>query len=844
MKQQNGLTTEEARKRLQETGKNELIRTFRVHPLKILLSQFSSPLILVLIAAAVISLAIGLLPGQDSNIVDAVLILIIVLLSGIFGFIQDYEAEKTIEALQEMSAPLAKVIRDGQEIEISSTEVVPGDMLVLESGDMITADCRLLETFHLEVDESILTGESRAVRKKNDDPAYANTYVTGGNAKAFVKQTGMSTRIGKVASRLQELGEEKTPFQIELANLGKKMSMLTLIIGIVIAIIGFFKFGFYNSLLTAISLAVAAIPEGLPAVVVLALAVGANKMVRKNALTRKLSVVESVGAVDVICTDKTGTITENEMTVVKLQYDSHKVDITSNEFKPDSTGEMLLKCGILCNNSTTGKNNDGKAVYLGEQTEIALRKVSEDYLPKNLFKNYKKVNEVSFSSQRKMMSVVMENSQKKFTVFSKGAPEVLLEHCDRIIQNGEILKLTDEVKQSILNENKQLTKDALRVLGFAYKPTEVITDGVEKKLIWIGLQAMIDPPRPEVRNAIAECKTAGIRIIMITGDNPLTAEAIARQVGLDSNGVIEGSELDQIDEEELEKRLKKNVNIFARTNPFHKLSILEILQKDHNVAMTGDGVNDALAIKKASVGISMGKKGTEVAKQASDIILLDDNFSTIRDAIKDGRTIFDNIRKFINYLLTCNVAEVAVIFLATLFLSLNEPILFPVQLLWINLLTDGLVALALGVDPPALDVMKKTPRKRNEPVINKQLGWLIGLIGLVKTMLLLLTYLIVHEYYPELARSVLFTAFVLYEFVRIATIRYQEKLTWLSNKWLLLSLFGSLVLQIVIIYSPINSFFYAEPLRLMEWGVLVAGCIVGFALALPITKMVIKWVPD
>jgi Ca2+-transporting ATPase len=844
MKQLKGLTTEEANKRLSETGKNELVRTYRVHPMKILLSQFSSPLILVLIAAAVISLAIGLFPGQDSNIVDAVLILIIVLLSGIFGFIQDYEAEKTIEALQEMAAPLAKVIRDENEMEISSTEVVPGDLLILESGDMITADCRLIETFHFEVDESVLTGESKGVHKKDDDPAYANTYVTGGNAHALVQQTGMNTRIGKVATRLQEMVEQKTPFQKELAQLGKKLSLLTLLIGILIAIIGYFKFGFYNSLLTAITLAVAAIPEGLPAVVVLALAFGANIMVRKNALTRKLSIVESVGAVDIICTDKTGTITENAMTVVMLQFDDHIVDVSRNEFKPDLTGELLLKCGILCNNTAIGRNDDGKTIYLGEQTEIALRKVSEHYLTRSIFKNYKKVNEVSFSSQRKMMSVVMKDSQKKNTVFSKGAPEVLLEHCDRIIRNGEISELTDEIKQSILNENDQLTKDALRVLGFAYKPTEVITDGVEKNLIWIGLQAMIDPPRSEVRDAIAECKTAGIRIIMITGDNPLTAEDIANQVGLKSNGVIEGSELDQMDENELEEKLNSHVNIYARTNPFHKLRILEVLQKEHDVAMTGDGVNDALAIKKASVGISMGKKGTEVAKQASNIILLDDNFSTIRDAIKIGRTIFDNIRKFINYLLTCNVAEVAVIFLATLFFSLREPILFPVQLLWINLLTDGLVALALGVDPPAQDVMMIQPRKRNEPVINSQLGWLIGLIGLVKTMMLLLTYLLVRGYNPEMARSVLFTAFVLYEFVRIATIRYQEKLTWLSNKWLLLSLFGSLGLQIIIIYSPLNSFFYTVPLRIMEWGILVAGCLIGFALALPITKIVVKWVPD
>jgi len=843
MKQQ-GLTTDEAQKRLQETGRNELVRTSKVNPLKILLTQFSSPLILVLIGAAIISLAIGLLPGQASNTVDAVLILIIVLLSGIFGFIQDYEAEKTIEALQEMAAPKAKVIRDDKEIEISSTEVVPGDLLVLESGDMITADSRLIEAFHLEVDESVLTGESKGVRKQEDEPVYANTYVTGGNAKAIVQKTGMNTRIGDVASRLQEMGEEKTPFQEELAQLGKRMSLLTLLIGVVIAVIGVFKFGFYNSLLTAISLAVAAIPEGLPAVVVLALAVGANLMVKKNALIRKLSIVESVGAVDVICADKTGTITENEMTVVKLYYKGEEIDLSDNKWQEDEVGKLLLKCGILCNNSVTETSEEGKTTYLGEQTEIALRRIGERLLSESAFEDYEKIDEISFSSERKMMSVLMEDSQGEYTVFSKGAPEVLMEKCNRVIIDGEASDLDRQTKESILHENEQLTKDALRVLGFAYKPTDSTSDDIEKELIWIGLQAMIDPPREDAHDAIQECKTAGIRVIMITGDNPMTAQAIARQVGLESNGVVDGDDLEQMDDSELEKRLKSNVNIFARTNPFHKLNILQILEKEHNVAMTGDGVNDALAIKKASVGISMGKKGTEVAKQASDIVLLDDNFSTIRDAVKEGRTIFDNIRKFINYLLTCNFAEVAVIFLSTLFFSLNEPILFPVQLLWINLLTDGLVALALGVDPPAHDIMEKGPRKKNEAVINRQLGWLIGLIGLVKTAMLLLSYLLVKQYDAELARSVLFTAFVLYEFVRIATIRYQEKLSWLSNKWLLLSLFGSLLLQLIIIYSPLNSFFYVAPLGIREWGILIIGCIIGFGLALPITKIVLKRVPE
>lgn len=394
-----GLTSEAADQRLKQFGANELVRTSKVSPVKILFSQFTSPLILVLIAAALISIAVGFFPGQDSNTVDAVLILIIVLLSGIFGFIQDYEAEKTIEALQKMATPVARVIRDAKEVEIPSTEVVQGDLLLLESGDMVTADCILIETFHFQVDESVLTGESVAVRKKEKETAYANTYVTGGNAKALVQHTGMRTHIGKVATKLQEMQEKKSSFQRELGRLGKNMSLLTLAIGVVIAVIGVFKFGFYNALLTAISLAVAAIPEGLPAVVVLALAVGARDMVKKHALIRKLSVVESVGAANVICTDKTGTLTQNEMSVVRVHYDGKEHPLPKHRTKAsDPIFDQLLRCGILCNNATVSTNNQGKDQYFGEQTEIALRKMSEKFLPKALWRSYKKVNEISFNS--------------------------------------------------------------------------------------------------------------------------------------------------------------------------------------------------------------------------------------------------------------------------------------------------------------------------------------------------------------------------------------------------------------------------------------------------------------
>ncbi|MGB3781053.1 MAG: cation-translocating P-type ATPase [Tunicatimonas sp.] len=838
-----GLSTSEAQRRQQEFGRNELTRQTKARPLKILLRQFTSPLILLLIAAAIISLAVGFLPDQEPNVVDASLILFIVLLSGVLGFVQDYNAERTIEALQKMATPHSRVIRNGQEVEIPSAEVVPGDLLLLESGDMVTADGTVVEAFHLELDESILTGESAAVQKAAEASVFMNTYVTGGHARLVVTETGMRTQIGQVASRLQTLETEKSSFQVELAQLSKRLSIITLIILVAIAIIGVFKYGFYTSLLTAISLAVAAIPEGLPAVVVLALAAGAKVMFRKNALIRRLPIVESVGAVNIVCTDKTGTLTHNEMTVTHLYYDERVREVAAleKEKTTDETAQRLLTCGRRCNNAMIGADDNGQPKYFGEQTEIALQRVSERLLPD--MHPFEKQNELSFNSERKMMSVVGEDASDTLTVYAKGAPEVLLTKCTKMLRQGNVVPLDEESRQRILAQNTEFASQALRVLGFAYKPTDQ-SDYTEENLIWLGLQAMIDPPREEVKQAIEDCHTAGIRVIMITGDNPVTAQAIAEQVGLESSGALDGPALDQLDDVTLRQRLDEGVNIFARTNPFHKLRLLEILEVGNSVAMTGDGVNDALAIKKAEVGIAMGLKGTEVTKQASDLILLDDNFSTLRDAIKEGRTIFNNIRKFINYLLTCNLAEVSLIFVATLLVDLDEPLLFPVQLLWINLLTDGLVALALGVDPPADDIMQQKPRRDKEPLINKRLGWLIGLIGTQMMVLLLIVFFVLYPLGLNVARSALFTGIVLFEFVRIGAIRYQEKLGWFANKWLVAGVLVSLLLQLVIVYSPLNTYFYLVPLGGYEWMVLLSGATVGYLLAVLITKLVVKYTPD
>lgn len=839
MQQKRGLTTKEAEKRLKKYGKNEIKRAKKANPFKIFISQFTSPLILILIVAAVISWAVGFLPGEEPNLVDSILILIIVFASGLSGFFQDYKAEKTIEALQKIATPKTKVIRDNREIEISITKIVPGDLVLLEEGDIIPADAKLVEIFNLEVDESTLTGESSSIKKKLSDEIFKGTFVNSGNAKALVIKTGMETKIGKIAGKIQEMKEEKSPFQTEIAKFSKKIFFIIMGIIILLFFISILKYSLYQSVLISISLAVAAIPEGLPAVLVLVLAIGAKVMASKNALVRKLSVVESSGAVDVVCTDKTGTLTKNEMSVTKLFFNNKTLDVSKNNKINADKIKPLLVSSKLCNNSKIGFDEKGKKIYLGDQTEIALKKFADKFLKEK--EKYEKTGEISFTSKRKMMSVICKK-QKKYFVFSKGAPEILIEKCDRIYQNGKIINLNKDMKEKILEHNKKFASQALRVLGFAFKETSDKEKDLEKNLVWLGLQAMIDPPRKEVKQAIKDCKTAGIRVIMLTGDNPLTAKTIAEEICLKSTGAINGNDLDKLSSKELEEKLDSGVNIFARISPFHKLRILEILKKKYRVAMTGDGVNDALALKKADVGITVGK-GTEVAKQASDIILLDNNFASIVQAVKEGRRSFDNIRKFINYLFVCNIAEVGVLFLATLFLTLKEPILLPIQILWINLLTDGFPALALGVDPARPDIMKKPPRKKKEAIINKRLAWLIGAIGIKKMILLFATFFLVWNLIGiEQARTALFTGFILYEFVRIGSIRHQEKLGWLANKWLLVALFSSVLLQLLIIYTPLSKFFHIAPLGVYAWLILFLGIIVGYISAIMIIKVVRRFV--
>ncbi len=815
-----GLTFKEAQRRLKIYGKNVIEREKKTPWWRLLLEQFTSPIVLLLLFAAALSFFVNYF--KHESYFDSILILIIVFLSGITGFIQDYKAEKTVEALKKMATPKAKVIREGKEIEISSEEIVPGDLIVVEGGDIVPADAEIIDGY-VEVNEAFLTGESRNVKKKKGNKIYLGSSVYIGKAVAKVIATGMKTEMGRIAHKIQEIEVEKTPFQEHMEKFTKKIVYFTIGIIILTFFVSFKKFGLIEAGLIAVSLAVAAIPEDLPAVITIALSLGAREMAKRNALIRRLSITESVGTVDVICTDKTGTITEGKMKVRNVWFLK----------KDKKSSELANKIFFYCNDAKK-VISEGKTKWIGDETDVALKEYAYKYIKKS---EGERINEIPFSSENKFMAVVHSFGREKY-VFIKGAPEVLLKLSTKYY-DGKEKKLSKTIKETIEKKNSEFSSKGYRVLAFGYKKYKK-GEKITSNIVFLGLVLLSDPPRPEVKKAIEECHEAGIRVIMITGDNPLTAKAVGEEVGIKTEGVITGDELEKMSDEKLKRELARGVNIFARVDPFHKLRILKVLQEEgHVVAMTGDGVNDALAIKKADVGISMGVKGTEVAKEASDIILLDDNFASIRNAIKEGRRIFDNIRKFVDYLLTCNVAEVVVVTLTIMFLPFIS--LYPIQILWINLLTDGLPALALSVDPPRPDVMKRKPRKRKEGIINKKLGMLIGTIGLKKSLVILGTYLLVLPYGEAKARTALFTAFILYEFVRIAVIRYNEKMKlrdWFSNKFLNYSLLASLIAQILLIYSPVGNYFHVVPLGIHEWSILIGGTIIGFVLGILIAKIV------
>ena len=814
-----GLSTDEAARRLADVGANEITSEEGRNALEVLLSQFTSALVLVLVGAAVLSILVG-------HAVDAVLITIILLANGIFGFVQEYRAEQSLEALRKLAAPSVAVYRDGARREVDITEIVPGDVLVLEQGDAVPADARLVESASLQVDEAPLTGESVPVEKstgeldsetplaERQNVIYRGTTVTRGRGTAVVVETGMATEMGTIATELAAAETRQTPLQRDLDRLGRRIGVGVLVLsGLVVPFLALRGTALLSAALTAISLAVAAIPEGLPAVVTLTLALGVQQMAEENALVRTLPAVESLGSVDVVCTDKTGTLTEGQMRVARLWVHD---EVLEEAFDPeDDRVGTLLRIGALCNDA------DGER---GEPTEQAVRQAAIDAgLDVDALRNdTPRRDEVPFSSERQRMATVHPDH-----VRVKGAPEVIIERSTRVLGVDGVEELDDATRTGIRTRVEEFADDALRVLAFAYKPTDEGGDP-EEELIFVGLQGLIDPARPEVADAIAETHLAGIEVKMITGDNRRTAQAIGREVGIDSD-VLTGPELDELDDAALRDRVG-DVDIYARATPSHKVRILRALQAGgRTVAMTGDGVNDAPALKNADVGIAMGVRGTDVAKQASDIVLLDDNYATIKNAIRRGRTIFDNVWKFVAYLLSANFAEVLLVFVASLFGYLVLP---AVQLLWINLLTDGLPALALGADSASGDVMRREPRESGVGIIDRPMTTLIGGIGLTTTVVLLGVMFLTLDGAPAVTpyvMSMVFTGFVVFEFAKLYVVRWSRGTPPLTNPWLAGAVVVSFVLHLSVLYTPLNQYFGTVPLGIGDWGRLLGA----LAVALP-----------
>jgi len=811
-----GLSTATADQRRERVGPNEITGDHGRGPLRIFLAQFSSALIWVLLVAAVLSFAIG-------HIVDAVLIGIILFLNGVFGFVQEYRAERSLEALREMATPEVTVRRDGTEQNVDSSTLVPGDIVVLQQGDVVPADARLVEAANLEVDEAALTGESIPVEKttgeidaetplaERENMIYKGTNVTRGRGVAVVVETGMETEVGEIATALIGAEDSQTPLQRDLDRLGRRLGMGVVVLStIVVALLLVDGRGLVQAGLTAVSLAVAAVPEGLPAVVTLTLALGVRAMAGENALVRTLPAVEALGAVDVVCTDKTGTLTEGEMRVQKAWIDDRVVPIDADA--TDDRLDRLFEIGAVCNDATTEQ---------GDPTEQALVAAARDrgLDVETRRENRPRRDEVPFSSERKRMATIHDD-----VVYVKGAPGVVLERSTRILGPEGPTELDAETRADIEAEVDTFAGDALRVLGFAYKARDEAGEH-EENLVFVGLQGLLDPPRTEVRDAIADTYRAGIDVKMITGDNAVTARAIASEVGIESD-VLSGRDVEAMDDETLRDRVEE-VDVFARAEPTHKVRILEALQANGDaVAMTGDGVNDAPALKNADVGIAMGVRGTDVAKQASDIVLLDDNYASIRAAIERGRTIFDNIWKFVAYLLSANAAEVAIVFIASLFGYLILP---AVQLLWINLLTDGLPALALGTDPGG-DVMDRKPRKQATGIIDTDMLGFISGAGLIATALLLGLMFYTLEGAQSVtpyAMTMVFTGLVVFEFVKLYVVRWTRKTPALTNPWLAAAVAASLTLQLAVLYTPLNEYFGTVPLAPSDWALLGVVLVLG-----------------
>ncbi|HIH09872.1 MAG TPA: cation-transporting P-type ATPase [Candidatus Diapherotrites archaeon] len=837
-----GLGSAEAAKRLLKYGKNSIEKGKKVSALHILIEQFASPLVLILIAAAAVALFFG-------EGVDAALIIAIVIANAAFGFVQNYNAERSIEALAKMGAPKAVVIRDGEIREISSFEVVAGDVILLGEGCKIPADARIIESGDLSIDESVLTGESSPESKREcilpsetlladrKNMAFMSTIVVRGSGRAVVVATGKESEVGKIAKRLETIADEPTRFEREIGHLSKKIGIAVAALVVLISIVLLLVHNqpLFEVFLISISIAVAAIPEGLPAVVTLSLAIATRKMLRQKSLVRKLDVIENLGSVDVICTDKTGTLTENSMTVQQVYCDGRFYEVTGEGL--ETKGEFLyngkatdpkglcglLTCGLICNDAVV----QGRSFH-GDPTEIALV-VSAKKAGINMAEG-NRVEVHAFSSARKRMTVEVECNGKR-VAFSKGAPEIIISSCTHVFCGGKAVLLNEAAKKRLLDANSAMASKALRVLAFASKQIKAGDSEHESGMVFLGLQGMIDPPRKEVAFALQTARGAGIRVMMLTGDNLATAKAVGEKIGFSARA-IDGSDLSILSGRDFEDAVFSN-DIFARVSPEQKFDILKALKsRGHSVAMTGDGVNDAPALKAADVGIAMGIRGTDVSKETSDIVLLDDNFATIVKAIREGRQVFENIRKFVNYLISSNIAEVLVVFIGSLagFLTLGAA-----HILWINLITDGLPALAIGADPAKKGIMDKPPRKKDTPIFDRELGAVMVGAGIVITAVLLAIFFLFLPKGIAHAQTMAFTSLVVYELMMVFIMKSHLGEDLLSNKWLLVAVALSFLMHLAILYTPLAGFFGVVALGAYDWGIIALGGI-GVLFAVSITS--------
>ena len=886
-----GLTQVQAQERLAKFGANELTERPRPGFLALLWDQFKNFLVIILIIAAGISLALG-------EYVDSVAILFIVVLNAVVGVFQESKAEQALAALQKMAAPNAQVIRDGQQKTIPGREIAAGDIVLLEAGNNVPADMRLIESVNLKIEEASLTGESLPVEKRaglvlnkeiplgdRKNIAFMGTLITYGRGKGIVTGTGMNTQIGLIAEMIQSFEVENTPLQKKLEHLGKVLGTACLTICALVFIYGLFrdthladalsrgfveylkaeKKDIINLFMTAVSLAIAAVPEGLPAIVTICLALGMQRMIKHNALIRKLPAVETLGCATVICTDKTGTLTQNQMTVVQGWAGGKRFRVTGEGYSPsgeffvgsepfvphtDADATLLLHGALVCNDARLEENCDeaGKTSWqiIGDPTEGAMvvAAAKGGYRYSELEQALPRIQEIPFDSDRKRMSTIhrFDGAQVQALVavaslgsppliaFVKGAPDVILDLCGHGLESGQILGLTPEMRATILTQNRDMASKALRVLAVACRPLQevpasVTPEIVEKDLVFVGLLGMIDPPRPEVIEALQVARDAGLKSVMVTGDYKDTAEAIARDIGLLTVGglVLSGPEIEKLSDEELAAGVDR-LDVCCRVSPLHKTRIVDALKaRGHVVAMTGDGVNDAPALKRANIGVAMGIVGSDVAKQTADMILTDDNFASIVAAVEQGRIIYSNIRKFVYFLLACNIGEILIIF-GSMLIGLPIP-LRPVQLLWLNLVTDGAPALALGLEKGDPDIMKYPPRSPEEPVINRDMAIGIGVVGLVDAVAVLCVFFLALQRYPghlAAAQTIAFVTLCSSELIRAFTARSEHHSVFsigvFSNPWIVWAVGASFLLVLMVVYMPfLRPFFDTVPLTVRDW---------------------------